>query len=125
MDKVTLLPCPFCGTAPVMRKWHGGAPTKVMIHCLKDDCDVSPQVPGDTQVIAVDRWNTRATPAPDSEKLREALEPFAGVAVGEVWQRFSAENPTLRISSSDGSRHLTFVSADWFERAAAALGASA
>jgi hypothetical protein len=66
MDKVTLLPCPFCGsTAPEMlghdSVWCGS--------CLATMPEHDPDVPN-----ARARWNTRASTAPDSEKLREALE---------------------------------------------------
>jgi hypothetical protein len=56
---VELLACPFCGTVPTTRPWHGGGPDKTMIHCDSDDCQVSPQVTGETPDEAAAKWNTR------------------------------------------------------------------
>lgn len=101
---------------------HGGEPTlrEMVRFYYGQHGQVDPDADTEAYFAAL------STPSPDSgERMREALEPFAGVAVGEVWKHFSAENPTLRISSSDGSRHLTFVSAEWFERARAVLQESA
>lgn len=52
--------CPFCGQKPTIQPWHGGAPTKRMIACPNLDCDVSPNVTGETRQQAVERWNKRA-----------------------------------------------------------------
>ena len=57
---MNLLPCPFCGTAPIRQPWHGGAPTKILISCDNEDCAVSPGVTGETPPMAEERWNTRA-----------------------------------------------------------------
>lgn len=54
--------------------------------------------------------------------LREALEPFADIAVGEVWERFTADSKmSLRISNGAGDRHYTFINAECFQGACAAL----
>lgn len=55
-------------------------------------------------------------------RLRSALEPFARIADGEAWNRFTADSQmTLRISNGTGSRHFCFVNAECFENARAAL----
>lgn len=52
--------CPFCGAQPTIEPWHGGRPTKKMVCCGNEDCDVAPQVTGETRREALARWNTRA-----------------------------------------------------------------
>lgn len=54
--------------------------------------------------------------------LIEALQPFANVTEGEVYERFVAENRhTFRLTNGDGSRTLTFINAECFDYARAAL----
>lgn len=53
-------PCPFCGAIPEIQPWHGGAPTKKMIACHNEDCDVAPSVTGESRPEALRRWNTRS-----------------------------------------------------------------
>lgn len=52
-------PCPWCGVQPTVQPWHGGRPTKKMVACNNEDCDVGPQVTGQTRKAALERWNTR------------------------------------------------------------------
>lgn len=52
--------CPFCGASPEIEYWHGGRPSKRMIACRSDDCDVNPSVTGETEREAVSRWERRA-----------------------------------------------------------------
>jgi hypothetical protein len=54
------LPCPFCGSPADMEFWHGGRPTKRMIRCSAQTCEVSPCVTGETRAEALQHWNTRA-----------------------------------------------------------------
>ena len=51
--------CPFCGSAPEIEYWHGGGPNKRMIACRNVQCDVSPNVTGENERIAVSRWERR------------------------------------------------------------------
>lgn len=59
MPNDSALPCPFCGVIPTMEPWHGGAPTKQMVHCDNDDCAVQPGVSGETTPTALANWNRR------------------------------------------------------------------
>ena len=52
------LPCPFCGYAPMIVKWHNG-PRGRMIMCRCDECPVGPQIAGRTEAKALESWNTR------------------------------------------------------------------
>ena len=51
--------CPFCGSPPEMEFWHGGKPTKRMIACSGDDCEVNPMVTGETEREAIKHWSRR------------------------------------------------------------------
>lgn len=66
MIKTEVRGCPFCGAEPTIEFWHGGPPSKRMIHCENEKCHVNPQTTGRTLDHAVENWNYRAT-----EKLRE------------------------------------------------------
>lgn len=64
-----LLPCPFCGTMPIVEHWHGGSPTKVMVSCRNDfdgkvaaACAVTPSVTGCNLERATRKWNNRSAP---------------------------------------------------------------
>lgn len=53
------LPCPWCGTKPEMRPWHGGSVNKKMLGCVSTRCDVSPCITGETAQEAIKKWNKR------------------------------------------------------------------
>lgn len=58
-NELNLLPCPFCGCAPSIERWHGGKPTKRMVSCENDGCFVAPCVCGDNREDAAAKWNAR------------------------------------------------------------------
>ena len=55
------LPCPWCGTKPVMQPWHGGGINKKMLQCVSERCEVSPAVTGESAEEAIRKWNRRKT----------------------------------------------------------------
>lgn len=59
MANLKILPCPFCGKTPTIQPWHGGAPTKMLIGCENEECQVQPNVTGETKDEAVARWQKR------------------------------------------------------------------
>lgn len=52
--------CPFCGASPEIQFWHGGRPSKRLISCSNASCDVLPSVTGETEAIAISKWEKRA-----------------------------------------------------------------
>lgn len=72
--------CPFCGVRPTIEPWHGGAKTKRMVACSNDDCDVQPQVTGETNLLARDKWNRRA-PSVHSEEFPDLRDQMAMAAM--------------------------------------------
>ena len=53
------LPCPFCGTAPVVHPWVSD-PRRLTIRCESVKCEPSPSVRLMSEDVAVEKWNTRA-----------------------------------------------------------------
>lgn len=52
-------PCPFCGEQPTIQSWPGGKPSKRMVACENEACDVAPCVTGETRKVAIERWDRR------------------------------------------------------------------
>lgn len=67
MPKEQPLPCPFCGEAPEVTPWHGGAKTKRLVACTNDICWPNPSVVGPTRAKAVERWNMRPADYAEAE----------------------------------------------------------
>ena len=85
-EPMTLEPCPFCGSQPQVQPWHGGPITKRIVGCENDDCAAMPAVTGDTEAVAVERWNARATLAQRREEVTEVEQSLRDVilwALGE------------------------------------------
>ena len=51
--------CPFCGSEPERRPWHGGGPGKTLVGCINERCEASPCVTGETPSAATAKWNRR------------------------------------------------------------------
>jgi hypothetical protein len=58
-EKLLTLPCPFCGSMPNVKPWHGGPKRKHAVCCENDACTALPGVTGRTRAHAVRNWNTR------------------------------------------------------------------
>jgi restriction alleviation protein Lar len=68
--EMTLLPCPFCGIMPEIKKiWFFG--TNIMgydAHCPKCGAMPTRNEVYKTAELAIERWNTRVTSAPESQQ---------------------------------------------------------
>ena len=88
------LPCPFCGSQPVIEPWHGIGPEKHMVSCADDECGPWPKVTGETRAEAIAAWNRR-TPPPSAPEAQPApvdaatVERVAGAVV--AWASLPAE----------------------------------
>lgn len=51
--------CPWCGTQPIIRPWHGGGPRKRLVSCDNIECALNPGVTGSTRARALTLWNER------------------------------------------------------------------
>jgi hypothetical protein len=63
LDAATALLCPFCGAHATIQPRQG----EYFVRCgnelyLAKDCPVSPSVYGETEEVAIRRWNTRHIP---------------------------------------------------------------
>jgi hypothetical protein len=90
------LACPFCGARPTLQSWHGGAPTKVMVACDGNDCQVSPMVSGETAAEARLNWNRRS-PEPRRTAFLEAASLCERVAAGGAPDRAQVRLRLARI----------------------------
>lgn len=59
MKTLEMKRCPFCGSLPIIKKWHGGGPRKHAVCCDNDNCSCVPMVTGSTKERAIEKWNTR------------------------------------------------------------------
>ena len=73
---LSLLPCPFCGSPPLVEDWHCGGPEPTMISCSlreygdeHDGCSVGPLHAAETYAQAAAAWNRRA-PASSSSVVQ-------------------------------------------------------
>lgn len=64
--------CPFCGKAPEIKKWFGGASRRFAVCCTNDACPALPMAPGKNQKHAVKLWN-----GPKKSKSSTAGEEIA------------------------------------------------
>jgi Lar family restriction alleviation protein len=130
-----LLPCPFCGGSDL--QFHYGDIDGWIAHVECTDCD---EMKGpmseckydeqhEAAADAAERWNRRAALTlkddpcnigrdGESERLREALEPFSRFA-GPVFERnFNNDDPVDTITASDGEQ-VTLFARDFFAARAA------
>lgn len=111
------LPCPFCGTEPILRPANPGVgDSRLAVVCMNDECVAQPSTVYDSRRVAIGRWNHRASPssplppseAPAGERpltdgemgaLRnlayQATDPFAAVWVQRLLARYD-QDATLR-----------------------------
>ena len=80
-----LKPCPFCGSAPTVERWHGGGTEKRMIACVADACHVAPGVTGETPREAAERWNERAL-GPGKTGRAETGEAYCCAHAMQSWR---------------------------------------
>jgi len=94
-DDVTLLPCPFCGSAPALNSWTDYWPDRVQICCENEDCQIegvhTPVDDGWTCDKAIAAWNTRAALRPPAPAVaQEAIDVV--IAARETLQKWTASN---------------------------------
>ena len=54
-------PCPFCGAAAEIERWHGGDTRHTRrVGCSNDRCPAMPGVTGKTRALALRAWNRRS-----------------------------------------------------------------
>lgn len=71
---IDLKVCPFCGSIPEAKRWHGGGPRKTLVECVNEGCEVAPSVTGSTPQKAAHFWNSRYTPLVGDEQIRVEVE---------------------------------------------------
>lgn len=82
-DVDALLPCPFCGGAPVFDGHPGGVMGQ--IRCSNHDC-FGPKTTALHRADSIQQWNTRASPAPKSDSglgMTATIEQWPGREAAE------------------------------------------
>jgi hypothetical protein len=73
-----LLPCPFCGSEPLIEDGCNDRPW--VVQCMNKDCSAQPFMDhADTKRQAVRTWNTRLTATPPADGEVEALTALYNV----------------------------------------------
>ena len=60
LQRLVMLPCPFCGSIPVVESGFSPMESIHYAWCSNEDCELSP-VGRDERLFSIDWWNTRAT----------------------------------------------------------------
>lgn len=101
-DDLVVLPCPFCGTRPVV-----AAAGYASITCVEDGC-IRPRLSAEYLVDAIAQWNKRD---PDTRSLlaaAEARNEIARKALEEI-----AKHPSQKVSTEDDSSSYAVGWAFW------------
>ncbi len=56
------LPCPFCGSAPMLECFTVSFKSLFMFYCANENCRVGGGIGQPTESAALESWNTRHTP---------------------------------------------------------------
>lgn len=70
------LPCPFCGSAPIITSSDQNGPRKRVIKCSHAACPSPPEVAGPTRQLAMRRWNQRSPSTSSELQLNEVLRSW-------------------------------------------------
>ncbi len=108
---MNLLPCPFCGTAPISEP----VDSSWVVGCTNENCHASPVVvAGRTEEIAKTRWNGRAPGLPlevvlseENDRLITAIKPFAEVARHDIGEDEADSDLYRPMTNHNKAPHLT------------------
>lgn len=94
-----LLPCPFCGKAPISFPSGGGA--GVMVQCVTNGC-VGPHVSYRGEGLAARVWNTRSAALPQDDEVERfaAAPPAPSADSGVRW----TEDGEIEVRQADYQR---------------------
>lgn len=95
IDGVQMLPCPFCGSAPIEQKWLPEGCGTGDVVCSNDDCAIS-----GFDGIPHEQWNKRA-PAPVAVSIDDNVE----------FEKWWMSTPILR------KQKIQIAQEAWFARA--------